>query len=186
MAVYATSFMALLVVRLQDRPPDMDVTVKIALYQPDIPPNTGTILRLGACLGLAVDIIEPCGFPFSLHSLRRYGMDYLDHAEIRRHLSWEAYLAFVDERLSGARLVLLTTRASRPYTDLTYRPDDILLLGQEAAGVPGHVHARAGARALIPMMPGLRSINVAVAAAMVAGEALRQTQGFPTGRECDS
>ncbi|RMF11244.1 MAG: tRNA (cytidine(34)-2'-O)-methyltransferase [Alphaproteobacteria bacterium] len=153
--------------------------MRIALYQPDMPPNTGTILRLGACMGVAIDIIEPCGFPFSLRALRRYGMDYLDHADIRRHLSWEAFLDHLEENHRGARLILLTTRAATPYTDLTYRPDDVLLLGQESAGVPDHVHQRADQRVCIPMAKGLRSLNVAVAAAMVCGEALRQTNQFP-------
>lgn len=153
--------------------------MRIALYQPDMPPNTGTILRLGACLGVPVDVIEPCGFPFSPQALRRYSMDYLDNADIHRHVSWDAFLAYLASNHPGARIILLTTKASTAYTDLTYEPGDVLLLGQESAGVPPEVHNRADRRVHIPMAAGMRSLNVAVAAAMVAGEALRQTNQFP-------
>lgn len=140
-----------------------------------MPPNVGTILRLGACLGVAVDIVEPCGFPFSDRALRRAGIDYLDKVALARHRDWDAFLAAA----AGRRLVLMTTAAERPYTRFAFAPDDTILLGRESAGVPPEVHARADARLLVPMRPGLRSLNVAVTAAMVLGEALRQTGGFP-------
>jgi len=148
--------------------------LRIALYQPDIPGNTGAILRLSACLGLAVDLIEPAGFDLSDRALRRAGMDYVEAAALIRHLNWEA---FEDWRAAtGRRLVLATTKAALPYTEERFRPDDILLFGRESAGVPDEVHERADARILIPMLEGRRSLNVAMAAAMVAGEALRQTR----------
>ncbi|MFN0264468.1 tRNA (cytidine(34)-2'-O)-methyltransferase [Tepidamorphus sp. 3E244] len=151
--------------------------MRIALYQPDIPQNAGTILRLGACLGIAVDIIEPCGFPLSHASLRRAGMDYLDHVDMTRHADFDAFQAAQSE--AGCRIVLLTTRADVPHTRFAFSPDDTLLLGRESAGVPDDVHARADSAVTIPMRPGLRSINVAMAAAIVAGEAARQTGLFP-------
>lgn len=150
--------------------------MEIALYQPDIAPNTATILRMAACLGLAVRIIEPAGFHWSESSLRRAGMDYLGQAMLIRDASWEAFRAAT----AGRRLVLLTTRANLNYTAFSFSPADILLLGRESAGVPPAVHEAADARLLIPMRPGLRSLNVALACAMVTGEALRQTGGFPT------
>jgi tRNA (cytidine/uridine-2'-O-)-methyltransferase len=149
--------------------------MRLALYQPDIPQNAGTILRMAACLGVAVDIIEPAGFLFSDRHFRRAGLDYLDRASVRRHASWATFLS---ERGSG-RLVLLTTRADTVYTGFAFHPDDALLLGRESAGVPDEVHAAAEARLRIPMLAGVRSLNVAVAAAMVLGEALRQTAGWP-------
>ena len=149
--------------------------LSIALYQPDIAGNTGTILRLAACLGLAVDVIEPAGFDLSDRNLRRAGMDYLSTVQLTRHIDWRH---FEDWRgPTGRRLVLASTKAAGIYTDFAYRPDDILLFGRESAGVPDHVHETADARVLIPMQPGQRSINVAMSAAMIAGEALRQT-GF--------
>ena len=153
--------------------------MRLALYEPDIPPNTGTLLRLGACLGIAVDVIEPCGFPFSDRAFRRAGLDYLEHAEIRTHRSWRHFL----EAPPPGRLILLSTGASEAYTAFRFEPEDTLIVGRETAGVPHEVHARADGRVLIPMKPGLRSLNVAVAAAMVLGEALRQTGGFPASRE---
>lgn len=149
--------------------------LRIALYQPDIPGNTGTILRLAACLGLGVDIIEPAGFDISDRNLKRSGMDYLESVALSRHVNWQRF----DEwrRESGRRLILASTRAALPYTQFDVRPDDILLFGRESAGVPDHVHETADARILIPMVEGQRSINVAMSAAMIAGEALRQT-GF--------
>ena len=145
--------------------------LKIALYQPDIPGNTGTILRFAACMGLTVDIIEPAGFILSDRNLRRAGMDYIASVAMTRHVkAWRA--------ASGRRLVLASTKAAVSYVDFAYRPDDILLFGRESAGVPDHVHEQADARILIPMAPGQRSINVALSAAMIAGEALRQTGGF--------
>ena len=148
--------------------------MRLALYQPDIAQNAASLIRLGACLGVGVDIIEPCGFLFTEAGFRRAGMDYLEMAEVSRHSSWEAYLA---TRHAG-RIVLLTTKASDPYTSFAFRSDDTLLLGRESAGVPEEVHDRANARLRIPLLKGLRSINVAQAGAMVLGEALRQTNGF--------
>ncbi len=149
--------------------------VSLALYQPDIPQNTGTILRLGACLGVRVHIIEPAGFVWSEKSLKRAGMDYLEHADVVRHDSFAAF----QQSLHDFRLVLLTTKAESPYTDFSYRKTDILLLGRESAGVPEDVHASADASVLIPMREDARSLNIAVSAAMVLGEALRQSSGFP-------
>ena len=147
--------------------------MELALYQPDIPQNTGAMIRTCACLGVPVHIIEPCGFPFSDKGLRRAGMDYLALAEIIRHSSWRHF----DEWRKGAgkRLVLLTTKAALRYTDFEFRREDILLAGRESAGVPERVHKAADASVKIPMQKGARSLNVAVAAAMVLGEALRQT-----------
>jgi tRNA (cytidine/uridine-2'-O-)-methyltransferase len=146
--------------------------MRIALYEPDIPQNAGTILRLCACLGLAADIIEPAGFPTSDRAFRRAGMDYLDAVTVTRHASWPDFESW--RRRERHRLVLFTTAASRSYLDYRYQTDDILMFGRESAGVPEPVHAAADARLVIPMRPGLRSLNVAVAAAMAAGEALRQ------------
>jgi tRNA (cytidine/uridine-2'-O-)-methyltransferase len=150
--------------------------MQIALYQPDIPQNTGTILRLCACLGLAAHIIEPAGFPVSDRLFRRAGMDYLDHLTWQRHDSWGAFEAW--RAAQGHRLLLFTTKAATSYLDIGYRPGDILLLGRESAGVPETVAAAADARLRIPLQPGMRSLNVAMAAAMAAGEALRQTGHF--------
>ncbi len=156
--------------------------MRIALYQPDIPQNTGAMLRLAACLGVAVDIIEPCGFLLDDRRLRRTGMDYLDRVELARHSSWGSFCAAADSAGQG-RLVLLTTTAEVPYCRFGFRPDDRLLVGRESAGVPKEVHDAAAARIVIPMRPGLRSLNVAQAAAMALGEALRQTGGFAAGNE---
>ncbi|PLK73196.1 tRNA methyltransferase [Rhizobium sp. TH135] len=150
--------------------------LRIALYQPDIPGNTGTILRLAACLGLKVDIIEPAGFVLSDKNLKRSGMDYLASVAMTRHINWERFDAWRLEE--GRRLVLASTKAALPYTTFDYARNDILLFGRESAGVPDHVHDRADHRVIIPMVEGQRSINVAMSAAMIAGEALRQT-GFP-------
>ncbi|ANL66710.1 tRNA (cytidine(34)-2'-O)-methyltransferase [Rhizobium phaseoli] len=146
---------------------------RLALYQPDIAGNTGTILRLAACLGFAVDLIEPAGFDVSDRNLKRSGMDYIAAAALTRHVSWDRFQAW--RATTGRRLILASTKAADRYTDFTFRPDDILLLGRESAGVPDHVHERADARILIPMVEGQRSINVAVSAAMIVGEAMRQT-----------
>ncbi|WP_342644238.1 tRNA (cytidine(34)-2'-O)-methyltransferase [Rhodoligotrophos ferricapiens] len=146
--------------------------VDIALYQPDIPQNTGTLLRLGACLGVPVHIIEPAAFTWSERGLRRAGLDYLDRVPLTRHASFDHFLEWSAHR----RLILLTTKASDDYLDVAYAPDDILLLGRESAGVPETVHARADLRVTISMQPGFRSLNVAMACAMVLGEALRQTR----------
>ncbi len=151
--------------------------MRIALYQPDIPQNTGTILRMGACLGVAVDVIGPTGFDMTDRSLRRAGLDYLDHADITRHVSYAAFEAA--RKASGGRLVLLTTSGDTVFTVFPFTSSDTLLLGRESAGVPGSVHDAADIRLRIPMRPGLRSFNIAMAAAIVLGEALRQTNGFP-------
>jgi tRNA (cytidine/uridine-2'-O-)-methyltransferase len=152
------------------------MSLRLALYQPDIPQNTGTMLRMAACFGVSADIIEPAGFPVSDKHFRRAGMDYLDHCEIMRHISWRAF----DEarRAQGRRLVLLTTRGDVPHVDFRFAAGDTLMVGRESAGVPEAVHAAANARVLVPMRAELRSLNVAVSAAIVLGEALRQTGGF--------
>lgn len=148
--------------------------MRLALYQPDIAPNVGALLRLAACLDVAVDLIEPCGFPVDDRRLRRAGMDYIDHVRLVRHSSWDR---FRRERAAG-RLVLLTTAGDRLFPQLAFRPDDILLLGRESAGVPHEVHAAADLRLRLPMQAGLRSLNVAQAATLALGEALRQTNGY--------
>ena len=150
--------------------------MRLALYEPDIPQNAGSLMRLGACLGVAVDIIEPCGFLLTDRALKRAGMDYLDRAEVTRHASWRAYLAA--QRARGGRLLLLTSKGALPYTDQEYAADDTLLLGRESAGVPAEIHDAADACLRIPLKAEMRSLNVAQAAAMVLGEALRQTKGF--------
>jgi tRNA (cytidine/uridine-2'-O-)-methyltransferase len=150
--------------------------MRLALYEPDIPQNTGTVLRLAACLGLPVDVIGPTGFDMTDRTLRRAGLDYLAYAEIARHPSFADFDA--TRVLRASRLVLLTTHSRMAYTRFTFRADDTLLLGRESAGVPDPIHEAADARLRIPLRPGLRSLNVAVAAAMVLGEALRQTGGF--------
>jgi tRNA (cytidine/uridine-2'-O-)-methyltransferase len=151
--------------------------VRLALFQPDIAPNTATILRLCACLGVEAHIIEPAGFPTSDRAFRRAGMDYLDAVAVVRHRSWDAFETW--RAREHLRLVLLSTHAAMPYVEHAFRPEDILLFGRESAGVPDYVHAAADARLVIPMRLGLRSLNVAVAAAMVLGEALRQLGAFP-------
>jgi tRNA (cytidine/uridine-2'-O-)-methyltransferase len=148
--------------------------MRLALYEPDIPQNAGALLRLGACLGVAVDLIEPAGFVLSDRRLKRAGMDYLAAATLVRHPSWAAFRG----QCTG-RLVLLTTKAPLAYHRFAFRADDTLLLGRESAGVPDAVHPAVDARLRIPMRQGLRSLNVALAAALVLGEALRQTEQFP-------
>jgi tRNA (cytidine/uridine-2'-O-)-methyltransferase len=150
--------------------------MRIALYEPDIPQNTGTILRLAACLGAEAHIIEPAGFPTSDRAFRRAGMDYLDRVSIVRHSSWAAFDTW--RRSERLRLILFTTAATASYLDHTYRRGDVLMFGRESAGVPDAVHQAADARLMIPMQPGLRSINVAMVAAMALGEAMRQTNGL--------
>ena len=152
--------------------------MRFALYEPDIPQNTGTILRLCACLGVEAHIIEPTGFPSTDRAFRRAGMDYLDQVTLRRHASWAVFEEW--RRAEKLQLVLLTTRASQSYLTHSFGADDILLVGRESAGVPDRVHEAADARLLVPMRPGLRSINVAMVAAMVLGEAMRQTGGPDT------
>lgn len=149
--------------------------IEIALYQPDIAPNAATILRMCACFGLTCRIIEPAGFVMSDAAFRRAGMDYLDRAALVSEPSWEAFR----KDTAGRRSVLLTTRSTLAYTDFAFRRGDILLMGRESSGVPEHVHAAAEARITIPMQPGLRSLNVALACAMATGEALRQLGKFP-------
>jgi tRNA (cytidine/uridine-2'-O-)-methyltransferase len=150
-----------------------DETMRIALYEPDIPQNTGTILRLCACLGIEAHIIGPAGFPTSDRAFRRAGMDYLDAVTIVRHTAWHDFEAW--RHSHGGRIVLFTTAATMSYLDYGFVANDILLFGRESAGVPQDIHAAADARLAIPMKAGLRSLNVAMAAAIAAGEALRQT-----------
>ena len=145
-----------------------------ALYEPDIPQNAGAIMRLGACFGVAVDIIEPCGFVLDDRRLKRAAMDYLDHVAVARHASWEMF-----RRSQRGRLVLLSTKARLPYHRFAFARDDVLLLGRETAGVPPEVTEMVDASVVIPMRPGLRSLNVALAAAIVLGEALRQVALLP-------
>ncbi len=147
--------------------------IRVALYQPDIAGNTGTILRMAACLAVAVDIIEPAGFDLSDRNLKRAGMDYLEIAALTRHLDFAAFDAW--RTGEGRRLILFSTKASLPYAEFAFETGDILLFGRESAGVPDHVHDRADARLLIPMPGGGRSLNVALSAAMAVGEAIRQT-----------
>jgi tRNA (cytidine/uridine-2'-O-)-methyltransferase len=135
--------------------------VRLALYEPDILQNAGSLMRLGACLGVGIDVIEPCGFLLSDRNFRRAGMDYLKSADIRRHDSWARFRAGLQAPASGQRLVLLTTQGDLAYTDCAFAPDDTLLVGRESAGVPRHVHDAAHARLAIPLRPGLRSLNVA-------------------------
>lgn len=144
----------------------------IALYQPDIAGNTGTILRFAACLGLGVEIIEPAGFDLSDRNLKRAGMDYLEMASLTRHVDWTAFEAW--RQVQHRRLVLLSTKAALPYTEFAFAPTDVLLFGRESAGVPEHVHEAADIRLTIPMVTGARSINLALSVAIVAGEAIRQ------------
>lgn len=148
--------------------------MRLALYQPDIPQNTGTILRLAACLGVSVDIIGPAGFDLSSRALKRAGLDYLDSAAMTLHVSWETFLAARDSN----RLILLTTKADTAHHAFSFEATDTLLLGRESAGVPEAVHDRSAARIRIPMREGFRSLNVAVAAAIVLSEAMRQTGGW--------
>ena len=148
--------------------------MRIALYQPDIAGNVGTILRLSACLGVGADLIEPMGFAFSDRALARSGMDYAGRAEVARHVDWEAFEAQV-----AGRIVLLTTRGGIRIDEAAFRADDVLLMGAEGSGVPSAVHARADLAVRIPLAPGMRSLNVAVAAGIALGEALRQTGGWP-------
>ena len=152
--------------------------MRLALFQPDIAPNVGAMLRLCACLGVGADVIEPCGFVWSDARLKRAGMDYLDRVALRRHPSWEAYRA----ARGPGRLVLLTTRGDTALPGFAFRADDTLMVGRESAGVPDEVHAAADARLVIPMAPGARSLNVALAATLVLGEALRQTGQWPASQ----
>jgi tRNA (cytidine/uridine-2'-O-)-methyltransferase len=147
--------------------------MRIALFQPDIAGNVGTLLRLGACLDLAVDLIEPMGFPWGERAMARAAMDYAAHVQVRRHADWDAFLATVE-----GRVVLATTAGAVPLPQARFEAEDVLLLGSESAGVPAHVHDRADLRVRVPMRAGLRSLNVAMAGALILGEALRQTGGW--------
>ncbi|MDE1915604.1 MAG: tRNA (cytidine(34)-2'-O)-methyltransferase [Sphingomonadales bacterium] len=149
--------------------------MRIALFEPEIAGNVGAVLRLGACLGAAVDLIEPMGFLWNDRRVRRAAMDYIDHVSITRHAGFEAFRATV----GSSRLVLLTTKATRSAYDFTYQPDDILLFGKESAGVPASVAEICHARVRIPMRPQVRSMNLATSAGLALGEALRQTGGLP-------
>lgn len=155
--------------------------IELALYQPDIAQNTGTLIRLAACLGTTLHVIGPAGFDMSDRNLKRAGMDYIELATVVRHVGWTDFEAFASE--AGRRLVLATTKGSVPYADFEFRHGDIILMGRESAGVPDSVHERADGRIVIPMQPGTRSINMAVSAGMILGEALRQTNSFPKLQE---
>lgn len=152
--------------------------IRLALIEPDIAPNVGTLIRLAACLGLPLEIIEPCGFPFDTRQLKRAALDYLVHAEITRHASLADFLA--RHAAGSGRLILLTTKGETDYARFRFAPDDVLMAGRESAGAPPAAHQAAAARLYVPLRGGLRSLNVAVASAMVIGEALRQTAQFPT------
>lgn len=152
--------------------------MRIALYQPDIAGNVGAVLRTSACLGVICDIIEPCGFAFSERALKRAGMDYVAHAQIQRHADWATFL----ETLDGARLVLMSSKASTPLPAFQFHPDDVILMGSESSGAPLEVHDRADARVYIPMAAGFRSLNISVSAGIALAEGLRQTQQFPGGK----
>ena len=145
--------------------------MRLALYQPEIPQNTGTLLRMGSCLGVGIDIIEPCGFAFSDRKLQRAGMDYLDRSNDKRHESWEAF----SDAYANIRQILITTETSCPYTDFNFKKDDILLVGQESCGFPQEIEDLTAHKVTIPMQPDRRSLNVAMAAAIVVAEAIRQT-----------
>ncbi|MEP0519058.1 MAG: tRNA (cytidine(34)-2'-O)-methyltransferase [Hyphomicrobiales bacterium] len=148
------------------------MALSLALYQPDIPQNTATLLRTGACLDVPVHVILPAGFAMSDKNFRRAGMDYLDKAALTQHIDWPAFQAFC--RAEGRRIILLSTKASQTYTSFEFRDNDVLMLGRESVGVPDEVHNAADARVLIPMLSEARSLNVAISGAMVLGEALRQ------------
>ncbi|MFM9852330.1 MAG: tRNA (cytidine(34)-2'-O)-methyltransferase [Sphingomonadaceae bacterium] len=147
--------------------------MRLALYQPEIPGNAGAILRLSACFMVAVDIIEPCGFPFSDKRLRRAGMDYIDHVQLTRHNDWDSFA-----RAAPGRIILLSSKASLRLPDFAFAPDDTLLLGQESAGVPPEIRAACDGAVRIPLSPHVRSLNVAVAAGIALSEGLRQTGGY--------
>lgn len=155
----------------------MMLAMRLALFEPDIPQNAGTMIRMAVCLGVAVDLVEPCGFVWGDRHFRRAGMDYLARADVVRHASWEAFLEA--SRAAGRRLVLLTTRGDVRHLDFRFADTDVLIVGRESAGAPAAVHAAADARLRVPMEAGERSFNVAAAAALALGEALRQTAGFP-------
>lgn len=144
---------------------------RLALYQPDIPQNVGAALRLGACLGVGIDVIEPCGFPWDERKIKQSGMDYVELADVVRHESWAAFRA-----QATGRLILMTTKAALPYTEFEFQTNDVLIAGRESAGVPDEIHNAVDARVYIPMQPGARSLNVVNASAMILGEALRSAK----------
>lgn len=150
--------------------------MRIALFEPEIAGNVGAVLRLGACMGVAVDLIEPMGFAWDDRRVRRTAMDYIDHVDVRRHASFDAFR----ETAGGARLVLFTTKAQQSAYDFEFWPDDVLLFGKESAGVPATVAERCGARVRVPMRPEVRSLNLATTAALAVGEALRRTGMLPS------
>lgn len=150
----------------------MNKQLRLALYQPEIPQNTGAAMRLTACLGIGLDIIEPCGFPWDEAKIRRSAMDYIEYVKLQKHANWDSF----HETHKDRRVILLTTKTDQSYLDFTFKPGDILLAGQESAGAPPHIHESCNARVTIKMPPGPRSLNVINACAMVLGEALRQTQ----------
>jgi len=151
--------------------------MRLALFQPDIPQNLGAAIRLGACLGVPLDVIEPCGFPVSDKALRRAALDYAQIADVTRHPAWSFFRT--ESERQNRRLVLMTTKGATPLPDFRFQPGDVLLVGRESAGVPDEVHEAAGARVVIPLVPGARSLNVVTAAAIGLGEALRQINAFP-------
>lgn len=154
--------------------------MRLALYQPDIPQNTGTLLRLGACLDLEIDIIEPCGFIFNEKAMRRAGMDYLDFAKYQKHKSWDSFLEHRKNHPDEyGRIILLTTKGQTSFVEFDFKKNDIILMGRESAGVPEAIHNLADAQLIIPMNPEARSINMAISASMAITEALRQTNSFP-------
>jgi tRNA (cytidine/uridine-2'-O-)-methyltransferase len=155
--------------------------LSLALYEPDIPQNAGTLMRFGACMGIPVHLIEPAGFPTSDKSFLRAGMDYLQAVTLIRHISFARFDAC--RRETGSRLILATTKGATPYYDFAFQHGDIVMMGRESAGVPPAVHEAADARITIPLKPPMRSLNVAVAAAMILGEAMRQTNAFPAPEE---
>lgn len=153
--------------------------MRLALYQPDIAQNVGSMIRLCACLGVPLDVIEPCGFAFDMKRIRQTAMDYVDHVELTRHVSWQAFLDYKASELAASRLCLLTTKGSEAHHAVAYQPRDILLCGRESAGAPEEVHALADLRVRIPLVSQVRSLNIASAATIVLGEAIRQTGGWP-------
>ncbi len=153
--------------------------MRLALFQPDIPQNLGAALRLAACLGVALDVIEPCAFPLSDKAIRRAAMDYGEQADVTRHAGWAMFER--EARAAARRIVLFTTRGAEPFHRFAFYPEDILLFGRESAGVPDEVHAAADARLIVPIRPQTRSLNVIATAAMALGEGLRQTDTFPAG-----
>ena len=152
--------------------------IELALYEPDMAPNVGTLMRLAACMDVAIHVIEPCGFPFSRRALKRTLMDYEPFVDLHHHADWQAFER--DQQARKRRLVLTTTKSSVPYTEMSFQGSDTLLMGSESAGVPDFVHYAAAERIRIPMRSGVRSLNVATAASLILGEALRQTCGFET------